>query len=103
MYTTNAGVPCDQAKALRIIAIMLGRLGMSVDQCLRAYKKMAEKAFSLKWGVHLPASPSGAFSARALEEANKVVIREQCQDERCKSSGCQHGGSVFIDKECCKT
>ena len=82
---------------------MLGRLGMSVDQCLRAYKKMAEKAFTLKWGFHLPASPSGAFSATALEEAIKIVIREQCQDERCKSNGCQHGETAFRDKECCKT
>src|SRR5687767_1951093 len=29
----------------RIIAIMLGRLGMKVDQCIRAYRRMAEKAF----------------------------------------------------------
>ena len=82
---------------------MLGRLGMSVDQCLRAYKKMAEKAFTLKWGLYLPANPSGAFSAAALEEAIKVVIRDQCQDERCKSNGCQHDGTVFRNKECCKT
>lgn len=101
--------PCDYFDLIGgtstggIIAIMLGRLGMSVDQCLRAYKKMAEKAFTLKWGLHLPASPSGAFSATALEEAIKVVIREQCQVERCKSNGCQHGGTVFRDKECCRT
>ena len=82
---------------------MLGRLGMSVDQCLRAYKKVGEKAFTLKWGLHLPANPSGAFSATALEEAIKVVIQEQCQDEGCKSSGCQHGEKFFRDKECCKT
>lgn len=39
----------------RIIAIMLGRLCMSVDECIRAYKKMAEKAFIPKRGINLSA------------------------------------------------
>ena len=29
---------------------MLGKLGMSADQYLRAYKKMAEQTVALKWG-----------------------------------------------------
>lgn len=75
---------------------------MSVDACLRAYKKMAEKAFTPKWAI-IPARPGGAFSAKALEEAVKEVIKDQCENEHCKLNGCDHDGKLFRDQECCKT
>ncbi|KAK3326112.1 acyl transferase/acyl hydrolase/lysophospholipase, partial [Apodospora peruviana] len=66
-----------------IIAIMLGRLGMSVDECIRAYKKVAQQAFTPKKTRIFPASPSGAFSAKALEAAIKQTVREFCTQPDC--------------------
>ncbi|EEY24006.1 predicted protein [Verticillium alfalfae VaMs.102] len=45
--------PCDRFDMIggtstggrRIIAIMLGRLRMTVDECIRAYRTMAERAY----------------------------------------------------------
>lgn len=60
---------------------------MSVDECLRAYKTLAGRAFTRKKDsfLHLPARPTGAFSATALEEAIKTVIVEQCIKGVCNS------------------
>lgn len=87
----------------RIIAIMLGRLSMSVDECIRSYKMMAEKAFTPKSGIRFPVSPSGAFSATALVDAIKMVIKENCQEEDCKRNECQHADLEFRNHTCCKT
>ena len=106
VYTEMAegfGMKFTYIYMFRIIAIMLGRLGMSVHECLNAYKKMAQKAFTPKHRIHLPAVPSGAFSATALEGAIKAVIKEQCPEEQCKTNGCHHDDKVFRDRACCKT
>ncbi|KAF7539794.1 hypothetical protein G7054_g1901 [Neopestalotiopsis clavispora] len=72
--------PCDMFDLIGgtstggIIAIMLGRLGMSVDECIRAYDRVGEAAFTPKSGFRF-ASPKGAFSATALEAAIKEVVR----------------------------
>ena len=86
---------------LRIIAIMLGRLRMSVNECILAYKKMAERAFMA--GLQLPARPTGAFSARAFEDAIKQVIVDQCKEETCHNRPCQHADKLFRDGTCCNT
>jgi hypothetical protein len=90
---------------LRIIAIMLGRLQMSVDECIRAYKKVARQAFTPKGlgGFSLPARPTGAFSATALENAIKDVIAHQCKEDACRDGSCQHTGKLFRDGACCNT
>ncbi|KAL1978749.1 hypothetical protein VTN31DRAFT_1608 [Thermomyces dupontii] len=52
--------PCEQFDLIGgtstggIIAIMLGRLGMSVDECIRAYRKFAQQAFTQKRTSWLP-------------------------------------------------
>ncbi|KAK3933490.1 FabD/lysophospholipase-like protein [Diplogelasinospora grovesii] len=38
-----------------VIAIILGRLGISVDECIRAYRKVAQQAFTPKRTTILPA------------------------------------------------
>jgi hypothetical protein len=88
---------------LRIIAIMLGRLQMSVDECIREYKEMAKEAFTRKRGLQFPARPTGAFSASALEKALKTVIAKQCKEEGCSDRSCQHTDKLFRDDTCCKT
>ncbi|KAK4139118.1 kinase subdomain-containing protein, partial [Dichotomopilus funicola] len=95
-----------------IIAIMLGRLRMSVDECIRAYKKVAQQAFTPKRTTIFPASPSGAFSAKALEEAIKQTVRDFCSQPECiarrmhgttTAETCPHGEMAFRDGSCTKT
>ncbi|RAK77675.1 FabD/lysophospholipase-like protein [Aspergillus fijiensis CBS 313.89] len=95
-----------------IIAIMLGRLGMSTDECIKAYKKVAQQSFTPKRTSILPASPRGAFSAKALESAIKRIVREYCTDADCITrrsddpatiETCPHSDMVFRDHTCKKT
>ncbi|KAL1842459.1 hypothetical protein VTJ49DRAFT_5196 [Mycothermus thermophilus] len=95
-----------------IIAIMLGRLRMTVDECIRAYRKMAEQAFTPKRTTWLPASPSGAFSATAFEAAIRDTVKEFCPEAECaarRASGhsttstCMHGEAEFRDPSCTST
>ncbi|KAL1972818.1 hypothetical protein VTN31DRAFT_6360 [Thermomyces dupontii] len=95
-----------------IIAIMLGRLRMTVDECIRAYRNVAQQVFTSKRTAILPGRPSGAFSATALEEAIKQTIREYCVEAECvarRSQGkqtiesCKHSDMLFRDQTCTKT
>ncbi|TPX14110.1 uncharacterized protein E0L32_000504 [Thyridium curvatum] len=94
-----------------IIAIMLGRLKMTVNECIQAYRKLAEQAFTPKKG-RIPYSSHGAFSATALEDAIKQAIRESCVEAECvaqRTRGdstektCPHSEMKFRDKSCTKT
>jgi hypothetical protein len=92
---------------------MLGRLGMTVDQCIRAYRAMAQEAFTPKRSAILPGSPSGAYSATALEAAIKKVVREYCVEAACvaqrrkgfmTTDSCPHGDMMaFRAPGCTKT
>ncbi|KAL2885071.1 FabD/lysophospholipase-like protein [Ceratocystis lukuohia] len=95
-----------------IIAIMLGRLGMTVNQCIRTYRELAETAFTPKRRRFLPVSPSGAFSAKKLEAAIKQAIRENCTMESCvqhrlagnpTTNFCKHEDQELHDESCTKT
>lgn len=85
---------------------------MSVDECIRAYKKVAERAFTPKRRSILPAPPSGTFSATQLENAIKQTIREFCVDPKCVAQRvqgklttvtCPHSEMEFRDGLCSKT
>ncbi|KAI8410960.1 hypothetical protein FOFC_07554 [Fusarium oxysporum] len=110
--------PCDYFDLIGgtstggIIAIMLGRLRMTVDECIRAYKKVAQQAFTPKRTSIFPASPSGTFSATQLEAAIKQTVREFCVDPECiaqransepTTNTCQHSEMEFRDVSCRKT
>ena len=91
---------------------MLGRLGMTVDECIKAYRKVAAQAFTPKQKFKPPASPSGDFSAKKLEAAIKKTVREYCRDAECveqrkrggsTSETCQHENMLFRDELCTKT
>jgi len=91
-----------------IIAIMLGRLGMSVNDTIQAYRNVGQKAFTPKRSFSLPAPPKGLYSATALEEAIKRIIKEQCQEQGCadapeRSRTCKHEGKLFREPSTCKT
>jgi hypothetical protein len=98
----------------RIIAIMLGRLGMTVDECIRAYETVGRAAFTPKPQrlFRLSAKSVGAFSDIYLEAALKQIVRENCTDPACNSKRssiettgetCFHDELPFRDNKCTKT
>ncbi|KAL1978248.1 hypothetical protein VTN31DRAFT_1107 [Thermomyces dupontii] len=115
-----------------IIAIMLGRLRMTVDECIRAYRDLAKRAFSWESSPSSPCkfrrkvatiftsksisdvriSSSSMFSARCLEDAMKLIVKTFCVEAECKSRRqrgkstartCPHENMLFRDKTCTKT
>ncbi|KAK0647495.1 hypothetical protein DIS24_g7654 [Lasiodiplodia hormozganensis] len=95
-----------------IIAIMLGRLRMPVDACIRAYTALAKEAFVPKhpYLPTLPGHPKGQFFATNLENAIKKVIKEQrgecsehCKNKDGNSESCSHADMPFRDIDCTKT
>ncbi|KAI1778195.1 acyl transferase/acyl hydrolase/lysophospholipase [Hypoxylon cercidicola] len=88
-----------------IIAIMLGRLGMTVEDCIKAYRRLAQKAFTPKRRVlPLPLPPTGAYSATALKMAIRDVVQANCREADCVAKGaCPHGDQLFRDDSCVKT
>jgi patatin-like phospholipase/acyl hydrolase len=97
---------------VRIIAIMLGRLGMTVDECIRAYENIGQAAFTPKRTLLPIAPPKGAFSAKALEAAVKKVVKDNCTEPQCvtqRSQGqptvdtCPHEDLRLRDTTCTKT
>lgn len=77
-----------------IIAIMLGRLGMSAGECLAAYTEVAQQAFTpAQGGFRLPAAPAGAFSGDALKKAIQKIVERYTGDPE----------TLYTDKVGCKT
>ncbi len=85
---------------------------MTVDECIRAYREVAQEAFTPKKTTFLPVSPAGAYSAKALESAIKKTVRAFCVMPECaaqRSQGlsskeaCQHGDLEFGSTACTKT
>lgn len=66
-----------ETSADRLIAIMLGRLEMDVDECIAAYKTLMKTVFEKKrslFSVGLTGNIKARFSSKALERAIKSVI-----------------------------
>jgi hypothetical protein len=66
-----------------LIAIMLGKLGMSVEECINAYRRMSATIFGRK---HLRARFTGGlaparYSGSRLEGCVKELMREHHVDE----------------------
>ncbi|TGJ86578.1 hypothetical protein E0Z10_g2205 [Xylaria hypoxylon] len=110
--------PCDYFDLIGgtstggIIAIMLGRLGMTVDECIRAYDTVAQIAFTPKRSSLIPASPKGAYSAQALERAIKQTVKGFCVESPCIDQrrqgrstveSCPHEDAEFRKASCTKT
>ncbi|KAK8053309.1 hypothetical protein PG996_012610 [Apiospora saccharicola] len=111
--------PCDYFDLIGgtstrgIIAIMLGRLGMTVNACIEAYDQISQTAFTRKRTLLPILRPKGVFSAKALEAAIKQVARENCTDQVCIAKrdqgnstidSCEHGEMLPLrDRTCTKT
>ena len=63
--------------ASRLIATMLGRLRMSVPQCLEIYKRIGNDLFGHKRSM-LPLTTK--YHHRPLEEAVKGIVRRHCKE-----------------------
>lgn len=89
---TEAPKPCDFFDMIGgtstggLIAIMLGRMKMSVEECIEAYIKLADKVFR---PTHtMPLSFKGRvrekFDSKALEQAVKQYLTDHSLSEDCR-------------------
>jgi hypothetical protein len=67
--------PCDRANVSRLIAIMLGRLEMDVDECIAAYIELMKDVFEDK-ARSIPIGPTGKIKARFDSNKLKNAIEE---------------------------
>ncbi|KAF3765074.1 FabD/lysophospholipase-like protein [Cryphonectria parasitica EP155] len=87
-----------------IIAIMLGRLGMTVESCLKAYRSVMEEAFTPKFRCPIPGRSRTTYSSKTLRDAIRRVITDECDDPQCLATKCCiHANEVFQDGSCTKT
>jgi patatin-like phospholipase/acyl hydrolase len=75
--------PCDYFDMIGgtstggLIAVMLGRLGMTVDECIDAYTSLSDKVFmKTSHRVNIKGKLQGRFDAGKLEEAIKQILRK---------------------------
>ncbi|KAF9772537.1 hypothetical protein IL306_009749 [Fusarium sp. DS 682] len=109
--------PCDYFDMIAgtstggLIAIMLGRLRMTVDECITAYTSLSNKVFEKKSRrVKINGQLQGRFDAVALEQAVKQTLADSghsedallkdCSDSACKVLVCatskQTGDTVCL-------
>ncbi|PHH51952.1 Vegetative incompatibility protein HET-E-1 [Ceratocystis fimbriata CBS 114723] len=93
-----------------IIALMLGRLRMTLDQSIKAYKSLAETVLSLEPTNLSTESPETRLAQ--VETAIKRMIRENCGETNCAeqrlrgsptADTCPHEDTLFRDENCTKT
>ena len=97
-------IPCNQFDLIcgtgtgGLIALMLGRLRMSVDECIEAYIKLSKEIFDDKKSFLEVRRLGGSaqYAASAMEEKMKDIIRSKTGDEDTKMGD-------PLRKECCKT
>lgn len=80
-----------------LIAIMLGRLEMSVDECIDTYVNLIRTVFEKKsrWPVNLSGSVRSRFDATKLENAVKdVVTSHGAKETDLFNDGCERGCRV---------
>ncbi|KAH0368016.1 phospholipase, patatin family protein, partial [Aureobasidium melanogenum] len=104
----NPPKPCDYFDIIGgtstggLIAIMLGRLEMSIDECIDAYKTLSGDVFHKK--RRLPVSMRGdlqeRYDSKVLELAVRKILKERNLDENAllKNPKNPNGTKVFV---CC--
>jgi len=83
------------AAVTRLIAIMLGRLEMDVDQCIAAYSELAEAVFGEKLRslpFNLKGKITSRFDSAKLEEAvTKAIIQSGASKIDLLNDGVERG------------
>jgi patatin-like phospholipase/acyl hydrolase len=65
-----------------LIAIMLGRLGMTVEQCIIAYERLSPEIFTkLHHRLKINGKLQGRFDHKAIEKGVKDLLRDKGIDE----------------------
>jgi hypothetical protein len=73
--------PSRNVNRLRLLAIMLGRLQMSIDECTDAYVTLSEKIFQKqRHRVDWRGRVKGRFDSEELERATKEIVMRQGLD-----------------------
>lgn len=93
---------------------MLGMLGMTINECMQAYREFASQVFTRESTSNstmaIPFGP--VFSAGCLEDAIKSTIKKYCPENECKdrrhgdlstAAACPHQNMPFRDGTCTKT
>ncbi|KEQ90170.1 hypothetical protein AUEXF2481DRAFT_71863 [Aureobasidium subglaciale EXF-2481] len=101
----NPPKPCDYFDMIGgtstggLIAIMLGRLSMSVDECIRAYMELSKEVFHPKRQIPfgIRGNIKERYDSKALELAVKKVLRDRNMDEEALLQDLT-GTKVFV---CC--
>lgn len=68
----------------RLIAIMLGRLNMSVEQCIEAYTEMAGEIFGRKkhrFGFNFRLHEQEKYDSEILKRAIQTILKKKGLDE----------------------
>lgn len=70
-----------------LIAIMLGRLGMTVDECIETYKKFGKTVFGKKkaFGMGRTMFSGSMYETKDLQTAIKTLVAERLKQERAPS------------------
>jgi hypothetical protein len=98
----------------RLIAILLGQLGLTVDECDKFYYLLARHGFRSKKSsrlvrlVRVLRGLDRNLSSKALEDAIATIVQQQCEDESCKNilqlrKDCPHVSFSFAKENACKT
>jgi hypothetical protein len=74
---------------IRIIALMIGRLRMSTNECIDAYLKISKTVFGQPQGF----THREKFSPEALKQAIKNIVKRKTGDKN----------AFLMDPACCKT
>jgi hypothetical protein len=73
----------DSSNFASIIAIMLGRLEMDVDECIKVYTSMFETIFGKKGlPVNIWGSIKGRFDSTTLEGCIRKILKDRGLSER---------------------
>lgn len=85
---TSPPKPCDYFDMIGgtstggLIAVMLGCLQMTVDECIQAYTALSDKVFEKKaHRVKINGQLQGRFDTAALEQAIKKILRDRGRSE----------------------
>ena len=92
-----------ESDLVRLIAIMLGRLSMDVDECIESYTQLSESIFSKKesrLGLGIKGNLKARFSSQKLREAIEAVLKKKgfALDEpfNDKQTGTSRSCRVFV-------
>jgi patatin-like phospholipase/acyl hydrolase len=103
---SNPPKPCEYFNMIcgtstgGLIAIMLGRLQMSVDECIEKYTELSRKVFRTSWyetTVGITGNLNARYDTKALMEEIQKIVEEKTGDVNClllddSDSGCK----VFV-------